>query len=209
MYEKMDPANDGLMNAFKWRLDDQSKIIGHAGMIKILENTVRKHPNTTFVACHLANCSYDLQIIGDLLEKYPNLYLDISARYAEVSAIPRHTKRFFEKYQDRLLYGTDMGTSVNMYQYTFRILESEDEHIYSNYNPYHWPLHGLGLNDDVLEKIYHLNAEKILKILSFMALTACGIQEPSPILGTWDQCLKEGARQTSRMVLSELIYRGK
>jgi len=163
MYEKMDASNDGLMNAYKWRLDDQQDIVDHAGMISILENTVKKHPNTTFVACHFANCAYDLQIIGNLLDKYPNLYLDISARYAEVSAIPRNTKKFFEKYQDRLVYGTDMGTSANMYEYTFRILESEDEHIYSNYNPYHWPLHGLDLSDEVLEKVYHLNAEKFLR----------------------------------------------
>ena len=163
MYEKMDSTNDGLMNAFKWRLDNQPGIVDHDGMINILEETVKRHPGTTFIACHFANCSYDLNKIGRLLDKYPNLYLDISARYAEVSAIPRFTAGFFDKYQDRLLYGTDMGFSKEMYQFTFRILESDDEHIYSNYNSYHWPLHGLNLSDKILKKIYFTNAQKLMK----------------------------------------------
>lgn len=162
MYEAMDSTNDGLMNAFKWRLDNQPDIVDHDGMIKILENTIKRHPNTTFIACHFANCSYDLNKIGKLMDQYPNLNLDISARYAEVSAIPRFTAKFFEKYQDRLLYGTDMGLNKNMYQFTFRILESDDEHIYSNYNSYHWPLHGLGLSDEVLRKVYFSNAARLM-----------------------------------------------
>ncbi|MGK7395988.1 MAG: amidohydrolase family protein [Candidatus Cyclobacteriaceae bacterium M3_2C_046] len=162
MYEKMDASNDGLMNAYKWRLDNQSDIIDHGGMIDILARTLEKHPGTTFIACHYANCSYDLDKVGQLLDQYPNLYLDISARYGEVAAIPRHTSQFIKNYQDRLLYGTDLGTSLNMYQFTFRILETADEHIYHDYNPYHWPLHGLDLEDEILQKVYRLNALKII-----------------------------------------------
>ncbi len=163
MYEKMDSTNDGLMNAYSWRLDNQPDIVGHQGMVDILERTVKKHPNTTFIACHLANCSYDLNIIGNLLDAYPNLYIDISARYAEVCATPRVTKKFIEKYQDRIVYGTDMGTSPDMYEITFRLLETADEHIYNDNFGYHWPLQGLDLADVVLEKIYRLNAMKLTK----------------------------------------------
>jgi len=163
MYEKMDSTNDGLMNAFKWRLDNQPDIVDHKGMIDILERTVKKHPNTTFIACHLANCSYDLSIIGSLLDSYPNLFIDISARFAEICATPRATSQFIEKYHDRILYGTDMGTSSSMYKITFRLLETPDEHIYDETFSYHWPLHGLDLPDEVLEKIYRLNAKNLTK----------------------------------------------
>ncbi len=72
--------------------------------------------------------------------------------------------RFFERYQDRLLYGTDMGFNPEMYRTTFRILETEDEHFYSNnLSPYHWPLHGFGLKQDILKKVYAGNARSILK----------------------------------------------
>ncbi|MGE3310593.1 MAG: amidohydrolase family protein [Limisphaerales bacterium] len=46
---------------------------------------------------------------------------------------------------------------------TFRILETEDEHFYDwNLFTYHWPLHGFGLSDEVLRKVYGGNARKLL-----------------------------------------------
>jgi predicted TIM-barrel fold metal-dependent hydrolase len=162
MYGKMDSTNDGLMNAYKWRLDDKPDIVDHQGMIDILERTVQNHPNTTFIACHVANCGYDLSIIARLLDAYQNLHVDIGARFAEICATPRATAAFLVKYQDRIVYGTDMGRSPDMYEITFRLLETADEHIYDDRFGYHWPLHGLDLPDQVLEKIYRLNALRIL-----------------------------------------------
>mgnify|MGYP003636756365 CR=1 FL=1 len=164
MYEPMDVHNDGLMNAYKWRIDTTREgLLTHGELITTLENAVRENPKTTFIACHFANCSYDLDILGKLLDKYDNMFADISARYAETAAVPRYTKRFYEKYQDKLVYGTDMGTDPEMYELTFRILESEDEHFYDkNISSYHWSFNGLGLSDEVLKKLYSENAKKIL-----------------------------------------------
>lgn len=164
MYQKMDATNDGLMNAFDWRLDNQPGIVGHAGMIDILDNALKRHPKTTFIACHFANCSYDLNKLGEMLDKYPNFFADNSARYAETAPIPRFVKKFYNKYQDRLLYGTDMGMTKKMYQITFRVLESMDEHFYEiGQFGYHWSLNGFDLKDEVLQKIYKANAKEILK----------------------------------------------
>ncbi len=163
MYQPMDATNDGLMNAYKWRLDNQPGIVGHGGMVDILERAVKRHAKTTFVACHFANCSHDLGRLGKLLDKYPNLYADISARYAETAAIPRFVLKFYDKYQDRLVYATDMTFGTKMYRTTFRILESPDEHFYEwDQFSYHWPLYGLDLNDNILKKVYRDNALKIL-----------------------------------------------
>ncbi|GAA4465810.1 hypothetical protein GCM10023189_46980 [Nibrella saemangeumensis] len=164
MYETMDSTNDGLMNAYKWRIDKTKEgLLGHAELIKTLENAVRDNPKTTFIACHFANCEHNLNILGELFDKYPNLYADISARYGETAPIPRFMNAFFKKYQNRLVYGTDMGTSAGMYATTFRILETADEHFYDfdRFN-YHWPLHGFGLDANVLRKLYRTNAQKIL-----------------------------------------------
>jgi predicted TIM-barrel fold metal-dependent hydrolase len=163
MYHPMDSTNDGLMNAYDWRLDNQTGIVDHAGMIRILERTVKRHPNTIFISCHFANCSYDLTILGNLFDQYSNLYADISARYAETAPIPRFVADFYDKYQDRLLYGTDMGTTKAAYQITFRILESADEHFYDRGQfGYHWSLNGFALDDKILKKLYAENARKIL-----------------------------------------------
>ena len=163
MYEAMDNKNDGLMNAFHWRLDNQPDIVGHSGMIDILERTLKKHSSTTFIACHFANLDYDLARLGQVLERHPNLFADISARYAETAPIPRFVSQFYAKYADRVLYGTDMGFDKSMYRVTFRILETLDEHFYeTGMFSYHWSLNGFGLPDEILQKVYRRNAEKIL-----------------------------------------------
>ncbi|MGO9086801.1 MAG: amidohydrolase family protein [Candidatus Sulfotelmatobacter sp.] len=163
MYQKMDKNNDGLMNAYYWRLDNQPGIVDLPGMIDIFERTLARHRNTTFVACHFANLDYDLAHLGEVLDRHPNLYADISARYAETAPIPRFAAQFYEKHAGRLVYGTDMGFDKKMYGITFRILESSDEHFYEiEQFSYHWALNGLGLSDAVLKQVYHDNAEKLL-----------------------------------------------
>lgn len=170
MYEPMDSRNDGLMNAYKWRLDNQPGIVGHDGMLEILERAVKRHPKTIFVACHFANCSHDLSRIGKLFDTYPNLYADISARYAETAAIPRFAAQFYDRYQDRLVYGTDMTFGIKTYRFTFRILESSDEHFYAwDRSSYHWPLYGLALDKKILRKVYRDNALKIIGSLKSSA----------------------------------------
>jgi len=165
MYEPIDNENDGLMNAEKWQIDkSKPDLLLHGELIDTLDEAVGNNPGTTFIACHYANCSYDLNILGKLFDKHKNLYADISARYAETAPTPRATGAFYKKYQDRLLYGTDMGMDASMYQTTFRILETDDEHFYKHDQfGYHWPLNGLGLDDETLRKVYSENAKKILK----------------------------------------------
>jgi uncharacterized protein len=165
MYEKMDSTNDGLMNAQVWRVDlTKPGIKGFDELIQTLENAVKNNPKTTFIACHFANLNHDMAKLGVLLDKYPNLYADISARYAESATIPRNMKAFYEKYQNRLLYGTDAGNDTYMYRITFRVLETNDEHFYEIGSfGYHWALNGFGLSKEVLKKLYHDNAARLLK----------------------------------------------
>jgi len=163
MYQKMDIHNDGLMNAYEWRLDNQPGIVDLSGMVNIFERTLAEHRKTTFIACHFMNLDYDLARLGEVLERHPNLYADISARYAETGPIPRFAAQFYTKHADRLVYGTDMGTDKPMYRVTFRILESLDEHFYEiDQFSYHWALNGFGLSDDILKKVYRENALALL-----------------------------------------------
>jgi uncharacterized protein len=162
MYEPMDATNDGLMNAWKWRIAKGLGVLEHDEVVDSLERAVKKHPRTIFIACHLANCCSDLNRLGAMLDKYPNLYADIGARFAELSPIPRTMSQFFQRYQDRLLYGTDMNPEAEMYRVTFRLMETSDEHFYPAYfRKYHWPMHAWALPDAVLKKIYRENALKL------------------------------------------------
>ena len=137
---------------------------------------IEKHPNTTFVCLHVANHPENLDEVSSWLDKYPNMNLEIGARLGELGRQPRRARRFFDEYPDRIMYGTDAsphGTSVpqqdlepEMFRCYFRFLETLDE--YFDYSPAptppqgRWKIYGIGLPDDILKKVYHDNAARIL-----------------------------------------------
>lgn len=122
----------------------------------------RKHPTTNFIAAHLDWHGGDLARLGSFLDSMPNMYVEFGAVIAELGRQPRAANAFFEKYQDRILFGKDSWAPAEYATY-FRVLETEDE-----YFPYHkkyhafWRLYGLGLSDAVLRKIYYQNALGLL-----------------------------------------------
>lgn len=128
-------------------------------LLSVRDHVLAKHPQTIFIACHLANEGNDLQRLGLVLDKFSNLYLDISGRDYEIGRAPRAALKFFIKYQNRLLFGTDMGRHKSMYQAWWRLLESEDEFMIGRM---WWRYYGLGLPPPVLKKLYYINARKIL-----------------------------------------------
>ena len=161
MYLPMDEKNDGLVNAVTWHVDT-TNCYGYDKLMETFENAVAANPGTIFIACHYLNMNHDLPRLGAMLDKYPNMYFDISARVAESAHTPRATREFLIKYQDRVLFGTDNGMDAQMYRNIFRVLESNDEHFYIPDYGYHWALSGFNLPDKVLKKLYHDNAERIL-----------------------------------------------
>lgn len=125
-------------------------------------NMFRKHPHTTFIAAHFDWYGGNLDMLGKLLDSIPNMYTEFGAVIAELGRQPRRAKLFFEKYQDRILFGKDSWVPEEYTTY-FRVLETEDE-----YFPYHkkyhafWRMYGLGLPDEILKKIYYKNALSLL-----------------------------------------------
>jgi len=140
-----------------------------------------KHPNVQFVALHVGNRSEDLDDVSSCLERYPNMHVEIGARIGELGRQPRRARRFFDQYQDRILFGTDavpppLGNetpqqifSDELYEIYFRFLETEDE--YFDYAPAaippqgRWRIDGLGLSEPVLQKVYHDNAARLLGLV--------------------------------------------
>ena len=128
---------------------------------------IAKHPNTIFIGAHFGNLPEDLTTVAQWLDTYPNFYVDIDARISELGRQPYTARRFFLKYQDRILFGTDTPCNAEAYRLYFRFLETDDEYI--DPTPAHklqgrWMIYGLYLPDEVLEKIYHKNADKILSM---------------------------------------------
>ena len=126
-------------------------------------HVVAKHPHTTFVALHVANWPENLDTVSDWLRQYPNMYVELGARQAELGRQPRRAAKFFAEFQDRILFGTDSEPVPAVYANYFRWLETGDEYFpYSGYpGQGRWMIYGMELPDSILEKVYHKNAEKI------------------------------------------------
>jgi predicted TIM-barrel fold metal-dependent hydrolase len=136
---------------------------------------MQRHPRTKFVALHTSD-SENLPYVGECLDRYSNMYVDIAARIGELGRQPRMTRKFFDKYQDRILFATDATPHGNetpqqlfgneLYEIYYRFLETEDE--YFDYAPSpippqgRWRIYGIGLSDEILRKVYFENAARLL-----------------------------------------------
>jgi predicted TIM-barrel fold metal-dependent hydrolase len=135
-------------------------------IIEGFANLVEQHPQTIFIGAHVGCYAENLTWVGALMDRCPNFYIDISARIGELGRQPFTSRRFFLNYSDKILFGSDFGPDLEAYRLAYRFLETEDE--YFNYNNSEmpqqgrWYVYGLCLPNNVLQKVYHLNAERIL-----------------------------------------------
>ena len=131
-------------------------------IIKEQHHIFKKHPKTIFINAHMGWYANNLGKLSELMDAMPNMNVEIGAIIAELGRQPRAAKAFFEKYQDRILFGKDSWKPEEFPTY-FRVLESDDE-----YFPYHkkyhafWAMYGLDLSDEVLKKVYYKNALRIV-----------------------------------------------
>lgn len=127
---------------------------------------IGRHTKTQFIGAHIANNAEDLATVATWLDKYPNLWIEPASRIAELGRQPFTARDFLIKYSDRLLFGTDgpwPETRVRLY---WRFFETNDESFpYSEKVPPPqglWQIYGVQLPDDVLRKLYHENAAKLI-----------------------------------------------
>jgi predicted TIM-barrel fold metal-dependent hydrolase len=156
-----------------------------ADLYAAFERRVARHPKTIFIAVHFGNDPEDPDAVARMLDKYRNFFIDTAARVPEIG---RHDaakmRRFFEKYQDRILFGTDTGVGPTQddmmygstgphpptradedrfFQATWRYFETKDKQFESP-TPIQgrWKIDGLGLPESILRKIYFENAARLL-----------------------------------------------
>lgn len=141
------------------------KFPGKQAILEARDRMFARHPNTTFISLHVANWPENLDYVSGLLDRLPNVMVEFGAREAELGRQPRRALKFFAGYQDRIMFGTDATPGEAMYQNYFRWLETSDE--YFDYwgapGQGRWKIYGMELPDPILEKVYHLNAERVFK----------------------------------------------
>lgn len=137
-----------------------------------------RHPKTQFVVLHVGNFAESLQNVSENLDRFPNMFVDIAARVGELGRQPVTSRKFFDKYQDRILFATDATPhgdefpqqvfNEKLYEIYFRFLETEDE--YFDYAPAkippqgRWRIYGINLADAILRKVYYENSARLLQI---------------------------------------------
>ena len=158
-YDAADESNE-LRRSENWSLHGKGTP-GFAAMLEKFERVLERHPRTRFVSVHAFNLANDLGAVGALLDRHPNVQVDFAARMWELARQPFTARRFFVKYQDRILFGTDNGPERAMYLAHARQLETEDEWFWPADAEW-WRGYGMNLPADVLEKVYRTNAERLL-----------------------------------------------
>lgn len=135
-------------------------------VLQQFHNIVARHKNTTFIGAHVANDPENLAAVGAALDKYPNLYAETAARIAELGRQPYTSRKFILKYADRVLFGTDGPRSAERLYPHWRFFETFDEYFRYSEAPFppqgFWNIYGIGLPDDVLKKVYHENAARVI-----------------------------------------------
>jgi predicted TIM-barrel fold metal-dependent hydrolase len=138
----------------------------YSELMEARNRLLARHPQTNFIAAHMASSSEDLQQLSDWLEKYPNLYLDPASRISELGRQPYTSRDFIIRYADRILFGTDGPWPEQRVRLYWRFFETRDEYFPYSEKPFppqgFWQIYGISLPDNVLEKIYHANAARII-----------------------------------------------
>ncbi len=150
----------------------------NAELLEARNRVIARHPRTNFLVLHVGNFAENLDNVSENLDRFPNMTVDLAARIGELGRQPRRSRRFFERYQDRILFGTDATPhgdafpqqvfNDKLYEIYYRFLETEDE--YFDYAPVkvppqgRWRIYGIGLPHSILEKVYNQNAARMLQI---------------------------------------------
>ncbi|MFC2075713.1 amidohydrolase family protein [candidate division KSB1 bacterium] len=143
---------------FSEDLPDRRQLLG------IMEQVLVNHPATLFQCVHVGNDPENLGNVATMLNRHPNMVVDIAARVAELGRQPHRARKFFMAYADRIMFGSDLPPHEEMYALYRRFLETDDD-----YFPYpthvsgqgEWRISGINLPEEALRKVYHDNAARI------------------------------------------------
>src|SRR6059036_1915747 len=150
----------------------------NAELLEARNRVLARHPRTQFLVLHVGNFAENLDNVSENLDHFPNMTVDIAARIGELGRQPRRSRRFFDRYQDRILFGTDATPhgdefpqqvfNDQLYEIYFRFFETDDE--YFDYAPAkvppqgRWRIYGIELPESILHKVYNQNAARLLQV---------------------------------------------
>ena len=155
-----------------------SEFPSNAELLEARNRVFARHPKTRFIVLHVGNFAENLGYVSENLDRFSNVTVDIAARIGELGRQPRTARAFFDRHQDRILFGTDATPhgdeypqqvfNDKLYEIYYRFLETDDE--YFDYAPAdvppqgRWRIYGINLPESILRKVYYENAARELHI---------------------------------------------
>ena len=150
----------------QWFIYNKAGFPAKKTILAARDHILADHPQFRMVGVHLGSMEKDLDGIASRLDRYPNFAVDTAARMEYLFAAPTEKVRaFLIKYQDRVLYGTDLDLlatanvqeAVKDWKSTYirdwRFLATDD-----TFEQDGRKIHGLKLPQPVLLKLYRGNA---------------------------------------------------
>ncbi len=190
-FQPWEPGNerwDELELHPEWSFADRSKYPARETLLLQRDKIIKAFSQVMFHGCHVGNNSEDIDAMAARLDAMPNFMIDISARLGELGRHPaKKGHDFFTKYQDRIMFGTDhmfladgdvqgagpcrkftMQENERFYDTHWRYLQTWDTQ-FDHPTPIqgNWKIDGIGLEEDVLKKVYWDNAYKLYNLGRF------------------------------------------
>jgi len=156
----------------EWHLYARDDYPTHSQLMDSRDAVAARNPNLRVVGAHLGSLEHDVNELAARFDRYPNFAVDMSARLYDLAIQDvEKVREFFDKYQDRILFGIDSGTWELASAKSAEKMERTIDYISAEYRDYiaylensrtvtlrGRDLPALGLPGEVLEKIYRTNA---------------------------------------------------
>ena len=147
-------------------------------IIAARDRWIENNPDLQILCAHIGSMSHDVDMVAERLDKFPNMQVELAARFGDLAKQDSEkVRRFFEKYQDRILFGSDYGNSEPADEMTPEELENEQKDLNASYERLWKYLSssdsleirgqqtvGLELPMDVLQKVYFQNTVNFLSL---------------------------------------------
>jgi len=152
----------------QWNMTRKPGVPRKKDLLDATDRVLARHPDLRVIGAHFGSLEDHLDELAPRLDRYPNFAVDTAARVRRLVFAPRgQVRSFFLKYQDRILYGTDLhsfpttdagstpSTWENQYSLDWRYFATDDTFEYQGHQT-----QGLKLPREVLKKLYHDNATR-------------------------------------------------
>jgi predicted TIM-barrel fold metal-dependent hydrolase len=145
----------------------------YEAQIAARDHMLEKHPGLRFIGAHLGSLEWDTDELARRLDKFPNMAVDMAARIShlqwQAAKNWQKVRDFMIRYQDRLIYATDMGvdngTDPVAFQKSSHAARVRDWRFFvtdeqMSGHDFDGSFRGLHLPRSVIDKIYRENAKK-------------------------------------------------